>query len=426
MADNYNVSTKCIHSGQRPGGSGERAVPISQTTSYLFDDPNHAAGLFGLEREGFIYSRIGNPTVDVLEKRMADLDGGIGGLAFSSGMAAISAVVLNIAGAGDHVVVSSALYGGTVTLFAHTLRRLGIETTFVEPTDTEAFGRAIRDRTRLVFVESVGNPSNDVPDFQRLAEIAHKAGVPLVCDNTVMTPILFRPFEHGVDLAVYSCTKFIGGHGTSIGGMIVDSGRFDWGNGKFPELTEPDESYHGLRYLERFGAAAYLAKARCQILRDYGACLSPFNAWLFLQGLETLHLRMPQHSRNAEAVAKWLADDRRVAWVNSGSLGGHPSHERSKRYFGGWSALFGFGVEGGYNAAVRFIESVRLCSHLANIGDSKTLVIHPASTTHQQLSADERRAAGVSDDFVRISVGTEDVDDIIADLDQALTAAAKG
>lgn len=423
---NIGLGTLSIHAGQRPGPSSERAVPISQTTSFLFSSPEHAAKLFSLEDEGYIYTRIGNPTTAVLEARMAELDGGVGAVAFSSGMAAITAAVLNITSAGQHIVSSASLYGGTVTLFTHTLRRLGIEASLVDPSRPEEIKRAIKENTRLVYVESIGNPKNDVPDFEQISKIAHDAGIPLICDNTMLTPIIFRPFDYGVDIAVYSCTKFIGGHGTSIGGIIVDSGRFDWSSGRFPELTEPDPSYHGIRYVDKFGESAYIVKVRVQLLRDMGACLSPFNAWLFLQGLETLHLRMPRHCENALRLARWLKEDDRVAWVNYLGLEDHPSHKIARRYFkGGFGAVFGFGVKGGYSAAVRFIESVKLCSHLANIGDSKTLVIHPASTTHQQLTQEERLASGVTDDFIRISVGTEDIEDIIADIDQALDKAVR-
>ncbi len=418
--------TLAIHAGQQIGSAGERAVPIAQTTSFVFKDTAHAARLFSLDEFGQIYTRIGNPTTDVLEARMTALDAGAGALCLSSGMAAITTAVLNITAAGQNIVSASALYGGTVTLFGHTLKRLGIQTRFADVTKPDEIRRAIDDNTRLIYVESICNPKNDVPDFEKLARIAHQAGIPLVCDNTVLTPVVFKPFDYGVDIAVYSCTKFIGGHGTSIGGAIVDSGKFDWGNGKFPELTQPDPSYHGIQYVQKFGPLAYIIKARVQLLRDTGGCMSPFNAWLFLQGFETLHLRMARHSENALTVAKWLKKDKRVAWVNYVGLPEHPCHKQAKKYFtGSFGSVFGFGVKGGYAPAVRFIESVKLCSHLANIGDSKTLVIHPASTTHQQLSEKERTAAGVGDDFIRISVGTEDVQDIIADLDQALSAAVK-
>ncbi len=422
----WHSGTLAIHAGQTVGPAGERAVPIAQTSSFLFKDTGHAARLFALDEFGQIYTRLGNPTTDVLEARLAALDGGAGALAFSSGMAAITAGVLNIASAGQNIVAAGALYGGTVTLFGHTFKRLGITTKFVDVTKPEEFKRAIDDKTRLVYVESICNPKNDVPDFEKIAKIAHAAGIPVLCDNTVLTPVVFRPFEVGADLVVYSCTKFIGGHGTSIGGALVDSGKFNWNNGKFPELTEPDPSYHGLRYVKKFGNLAYIIKARVQLLRDLGACLSPFNAWLFLQGLETLHLRMARHTQNALAVAQWLEKDKRVSWVNFVGLKDHPCHRLAKKYFKtSFGSVFGFGVKGGFPAAVKFIESVELCSHLANIGDSKTLVIHPASTTHQQLTAQERQIAGVSEDFIRISVGTEDIEDIIDDLDQALSIAAK-
>jgi O-acetylhomoserine (thiol)-lyase len=423
---NWRTGTLAIHAGQEIGPNGERAVSIAQTTSYVFRDTQHAAKLFALEEPGQIYTRLGNPTTGVLEDRLAALDGGVAGLGFSSGMAAITAAVLNITAAGQNIVAASALYGGTVTLFEHTFKRMGIKTKFVDVTKPEEFKRAIDANTRLIFVESICNPKNDVADFEAIAKIAHDAGIPLICDNTVLTPAVFKPFEHGVDIAVYSCTKFIGGHGTSIGGAIIDSGKFNWSNGKFPELTEPDESYHGIKYVERFGKSAYIVKARCQILRDLGACMSPFNAWMFLQGLETLSLRLDRHSSNAMAVAKWLKKDPRVSWVNYVGLEDHPCHANAKKYFKDkFGSVFGFGVKGGYEASVRFIESVELCSHLANIGYSKTLVIHPASTTHQQLDESSRIAAGVSDDFIRISIGTEDIEDIIEDLDQALSKAAK-
>lgn len=420
----FGIGTKAIHAGQKPGAEGERVVPIAQTTSYLFKDASHAARLFALEEFGQIYTRIGNPTTDVLERRLTELDEGVGALAFSSGMAAITASVLNIVSAGQHIVASGALYGGTVTLFSHTLKRLGIDVSFVDITKHEEISSAIQDNTRLVYIESVSNPKNDVPDFESIVNIAHKADIPVICDNTVLTPVIFKPFDYGIDIAVYSCTKFIGGHGTAIGGAIVDSGNFDWNNGKFPELTEPDMSYHGIKYFERFGNLAYIIKARTQILRDMGGCISPFNSWLLLQGLETLHLRMPKHSSNALELARWLDNDERISWVNYVGLESHPSHNNAKKYFRvGFGSVFGFGIKGGYQAGIKFIEALELCSHLANIGDSKTLVIHPASTTHQQLSEQERLAAGVSDDFIRISVGTEDIEDIISDIDMALTKA---
>jgi O-acetylhomoserine (thiol)-lyase len=423
--NSWRKGTLAVHAGQVAGAQGERAVPISQTSSFLFRDTQHAARVFALEEAGQIYTRLGNPTTDVLEARLAAIDGGVAGLAFSSGMAAISAAILNITSVGQNIVAASALYGGTVTLFGNTLKRLGIETKFVDVTKPAEFKAAIDVNTRLIFVESICNPKNDVADFKAITKIAHDAGIPVVCDNTV-TPLVFSPIEHGVDIVVYSCTKFIGGHGTSIGGAIVDSGNFNWNNGKFPELVEPDESYHGIQYVRQFGKSAFAAKCRAQILRDFGACISPFNSWMLLQGLETLHLRMPQHSRNAMVVAEWLSRNKNVSWVNFVGLKSHPCHKTAKKYFtGGFGSVFGFGVKGGFKSSVKFIENVKLCSHLANIGDSKTLVIHPASTTHQQLDAKARLAAGVTDDFIRISVGTEDVEDIIADLDQALLKAKK-
>jgi O-acetylhomoserine (thiol)-lyase len=418
----YRIETLALHAGQSPDGETlSRAVPVYQTSSYCFENTGHAADLFALKRFGNIYTRLMNPTTDVLEKRLAAMEGGVGGLCFSSGMAAITAAVLNITRAGQHVVSSGSLYGGTVTLFSQTLPKMGIEVSFVEPREPANFASAIRDNTRLVYIETIGNPRNDVLQYDRVVKTAHDAGIPVICDNTTATPVLFRPIEHGIDIVVHSCTKFIGGHGTSIGGAIVDSGRFDWTNGRFGELTEPDPSYHGVRYVESFGEAAYIIKARTQLLRDTGGCMSPFNAFLFLQGLETLHLRMPRHCENALALARWLEGRPDVNWVNYPGLESHPDHKLASRYLPrGQGAILGFGIKGGLEAGTRFINSVRLASHLANIGDSKTLVIHPASTTHQQLSKAEQEAAGVTEDYVRVSVGTEHIDDIIADFRQAL------
>lgn len=419
-----HLETLALHGGhQVDTDTLSRAVPIYQTSSYCFKDTDHAARLFALQEFGNIYSRIMNPTVDVLEKRLAALESGVAGLCFSSGMAAITAAVLNICKAGQHVVASSSLYGGTVTLFSHTLPRLGIDISFVDAGDPANFAGAIRDNTRLVYIESLGNPKNDVLDYREIVRIAHDHGVPVICDNTVLTPMLFRPIEHGVDIVVHSCTKYIGGHGTSIGGAIVDSGRFDWTNGRFPELTEPDPSYHGVKYVESFGPVAYILKARVNILRDTGACLSPFNAFLFLQGLETLHLRMPRHTENALKLARWLEKHPQVSWVNYPGLDSHPDHARARQYLpDGCGGILGFGIKGGRFAGVKFINNVKLASHLANIGDSKTLVIHPSSTTHQQLSETEQLAAGVTPDYIRVSVGTEHIDDILADFEQALKA----
>lgn len=423
----YKLDTIALHGGQEPDSDTlSRAVPIYQTSSYCFRDSEHAANLFGLKEFGNIYTRLMNPTTDVLEKRIALMEGGVGAAAFSSGMAAITAAILNICKTGDHIVSSSSLYGGTGTLFNHTLPRLGIKTTFVDAGKAESFSAAITDKTRLIYIETIGNPKNDVLDYDRIAEIAHEHNLPLICDNTVASPILFRPIEHGADIVVHSCTKAIGGHGTSIGGVVVDSGKFDWASGDYPELTEPDESYHGIVYTESFGKMAYILKIRTQQLRDMGACLSPFNSFLLIQGLETIHLRVPRHCENALALASWLEGRDEVAWVNYPGLKSHPDYERAKKYLpAGQGAILGFGIKGGKAAGVKFIDSVKLASHLANILDGKTLVIHPASTTHQQLTGVEQAAAGVSDDYIRVSVGTEHIDDIIADFKQALCNSQK-
>jgi len=423
----YHLETLALHAGHEVDSDTlSRAVPIYQTTSYVFKDTDHAANLFALKEFGNIYTRLMNPTTDVLEKRLAALEGGVGGLALSSGMSAIYVSILNICGAGGHIVASNSLYGGTVTLFSHTFPKLGIEVTFVDPKDPENFAGAIKDNTRLIYIESVGNPKNDILQYEKIADIAHKNGMPVICDNTVTTPILFRPFEYGIDIVVHSCTKFIGGHGTSIGGAIVDSGKFDWTNGRYPEMTEPDPSYHGVKYIEAVGELAYIIKARTQFLRDMGSCMSPFNAFLFLQGLETLHLRMPRHSENALKLAQWLEKQPQVAWVNYPGLESHPDYKLAKKYLpDGQGAILGFGIKGGKDAGVKFINGVKLASHLANIGDSKTLVIHPASTTHQQLNEEEQLAAGVTNDYIRVSVGTENIDDIINDFQQALKISSK-
>lgn len=418
----YHIETLALHAGQTVDSDTlSRAVPIYQTTSYVFKDTDHAADLFGLKQFGNIYTRLMNPTTDVLEKRLAAMEGGIAGLAFSSGMAAITAAVLNICKAGEHIVSASTLYGGTVTLFAHTLPKLGIEVSFVNPSKPEEFAKAVKKNTKLIFIESCANPKNNIPDFEKISEIAHKNNIPVICDNTTMSPILLRPFEFGIDIIVHSCTKIIGGHGTTIGGVIIDSGKFNWANGKFPELTEPDASYHGVKYVEQFGELAYILKARLQLLRDMGACLSPFNAFLLLQGIETIHLRVPRHCENALALAKWLEKHPAVSWVNYPGLESHPDYKLAKKYLPkGQGAMLGFGIKGGKKAGEKFINSVKLASHLANILDSKTLVIHPASTTHQQLSEAEQIAAGVSPDFIRVSVGTENINDIINDFENAL------
>jgi len=420
--NNYHQDTLAIHAGHEVDKDTlSRAVPIYQTASYMFKDTEHAARLFGLEEFGNIYTRLMNPTTDVLEKRLAAMEGGVGGLALSSGQSAIYVSIFNICGSGDHIIASNSLYGGTVTLFSHTFAKLGIEVTFVDPREPENFAAAIKDNTRLIYIESIANPKNDVLQYDKIADIAHEHGMPVICDNTVTTPILLRPIEHGIDIVVHSCTKFIGGHGTSIGGAITDSGKFDWSNGRYPELTEPDPSYHGVKYVESFGELAYIIKARTQFLRDMGSCMSPFNAFLFLQGLETLHLRMPRHSQNALALAKWLEKQPQVKWVNYPGLKSHPDYNLAKKYLpDGQGAILGFGIKGGRQAGIKFINSVKLASHLANIGDSKTLVIHPASTTHQQLNEKEQLAAGVTEDYIRTSVGTEHIDDIVADFKNAL------
>jgi O-acetylhomoserine (thiol)-lyase len=423
----YRLETLALHAGQNiDSDTRSRAVPVYQTTSYVFKDTDHAANLFALKEFGNIYTRLMNPTNDVLEKRIAALEGGVGGLALSSGQSAIYVSIFNICGAGGHIVSSNSLYGGTVTLFSQTFAKLGIEVTFVDPKKAENFTKAIKKNTRLIYIETIGNPKNDILEYEKIADIAHKNGIPVICDNTVATPILFRPFEWGIDIVVHSCTKFIGGHGTSIGGAIVDSGKFDWANGRYPELTEPDPSYHGVKYVESFGSMAYIIKARVQFLRDMGSCMSPFNAFLFLQGLETLHLRMPRHSENALKLAHWLEKNKAVSWVNYPGLESHPDYKLAKKYLpNGQGAIVGFGIEGGREAGIKFINSVKLASHLANIGDSKTLVIHPASTTHSQLTQAEQLAAGVTEDYIRISVGTEHIDDIIADFEQALRASQR-
>ena len=418
----YHLETLALHAGQQADSDTlSRAVPIYQTTSYVFRDTDHAANLFALKEFGNIYTRLMNPTTDVFEKRIAALEGGVGGLGFSSGQSAIYVSIFNICGSGGHIVSSNSLYGGTVTLFSQTFAKLGIEVTFVDPKDPENFAKAIKDNTRLIYIETIGNPKNDILQYEKIADIAHEHGMPVICDNTVATPILFRPFEHGIDVVVHSCTKFIGGHGTSIGGAIVDSGNFDWTNGRYPEMTEPDPSYHGVKYVESFGNLAYIIKCRTQFLRDMGSCMSPFNAFLFLQGLETLHLRMARHSENALKLAQWLEKQPQVTWVNYPGLESHPDHALAKKYLtSGYGAILGFGIKGGRENGIKFINSVELASHLANIGDSKTLVIHPSSTTHQQLNEQEQLDAGVTADYVRVSAGTEHIDDIIADFDNAL------
>lgn len=427
---NYRPGTLALHAGQEPDPTtGARAVPIYQTTSYVFHDSDHAARLFALQEFGNIYSRIMNPTVDVFEKRIAALEGGVGALGLASGSAAVTLACMNICRTGQNFVSSQTLYGGTYNLFAHTFKDFGIEARFVDASDPANFAKAIDEKTRFLFIESIGNPANDVVDFEAIAKVAHDHGIPMMVDNTVTSPILFRPFDYGADIVVHSATKVIGGHGTSIGGVIVDSGKFDWNNGKFPELTEPSESYHGMKFYEAFkpiGNISYIIKARVTLLRDMGPCMSPFNAFLFLQGLETLHLRVPRHSENALKVAQFLEGHPAVNWVNYPGMKSHKDHARAVKYLPkGQGAILGFGIKGGRDAAQKFINGCKLASHLANILDAKTLVIHPASTTHQQLSAGEQLAAGVTPDFVRISAGIEDIEDIIADIDQALNASQR-
>jgi O-acetylhomoserine (thiol)-lyase len=423
----WGFRTRAVHAGSRPDPTtGARAVPIYQTTSFVFEDSADAADLFALQKYGNIYTRIANPTVAAFEERIASLEGGIGAVATSSGMAAEMLTFTSLAGAGDHVVASAALYGGTFTLLDVSLRRLGIETTFVPPEDLDAFRAAIRPETKVVYTEVISNPSGIVADLEPLADIAHSAGVPLVVDATLATPYLCRPFEHGVDIVVHSATKFIGGHGTSLGGVIVDSGRFDWGNGRFPTMTEPVASYGGLRFWDNFGEYGFCTKLRVEQLRDFGASLSPFNAFLLLQGLETLALRMDAHVSNAKAVAEHLRDHPSVSWVSYAGFEDSASQPLADRYLPkGPGAVLAFGVAGGREGGRAFIEALEVCSHLANIGDTRTLVIHPASTTHQQLSDEAMKAAGVPPDLIRISVGIEDVEDILWDLDQALEYAAK-
>ena len=423
----FSFNTRALHAGQQPDpATGARAVPIYQTTSYVFEDSDHAAALFGLQRFGNIYTRIMNPTTAVLEERMASLEGGVGALALASGQAAQFLTVSSLCRTGDHLVSSSTLYGGTYTQFDVTFRRLGFDTTFVEPDDPENFRTAITDKTKLVYVETIANPRMNVVDLEAVAKIAHEAGVPLVVDNTFASPYLCRPIEHGADIVVHSATKFIGGHGTSIGGVIVDSGKFDWTNGKFPQITEPSPGYHGLKFSETFGELAFIIKTRVEGLRDLGPCVSPFNAFLFLQGLETLGMRMDRHCSNALAAAQHLEKHPAVTWVNHPGMASSRYHDIGKRYLPkGCGAIFTFGIKGGIEAGRKFIDAVQLFSHLANVGDAKSLVIHPASTTHQQLTESDMVAAGVTPDMVRLSVGIEDIDDIVWDLDQALEASQK-
>jgi O-acetylhomoserine (thiol)-lyase len=422
----YGFDTLALHGGQEvDSATTARAVPIYQSTSYVFHDTDHAANLFSLSEMGNIYTRIMNPTTDVFEQRVALLEGGVGAMATASGQAAETLAILNIAGAGDEIVSAAGLYGGTYNLFHYTLPKIGVNVNFVDANDPENFRAAITDKTKALFAETVGNPSLNTLDIEGVAAVAHEAGVPLIIDNTLPSPYLVNPLAHGADIVVHSATKFIGGHGTSIGGIIVDGGRFPWDNGRFPELTEPDPSYHGLEFYPALGELAYILKARVQMLRDYGPALSPFNSFLFLQGLETLPLRMERHSQNAQAVAQFLRGHEKVNWVNYPGLPDHPTYDLARKYHreGMFGAILGFGIEGGLEAGKRFINALELHSLLANVGDAKSLVIHPASTTHSQLSVDEQVSSGVTDDYIRLSVGLESIDDILHDLDQALNGA---
>jgi O-acetylhomoserine (thiol)-lyase len=428
MSEKYRFETLQVHAGQEPAvGTNARAVPIYQTTSYVFDDADHGARLFALQEFGNIYTRIMNPTTDVFEKRIAALEGGVAALATSSGQAAQFLAISTIAQAGDNIVSTSFLYGGTYNQFKVSIPRLGINVKFVEGDDVENFRQAIDDRTKALYVETIGNPQFNIPDFAALAHIAHENGIPLIVDNTFGAGgYLARPIEHGADIVVESATKWIGGHGTSIGGVIVDSGKFDWGNGKFPVFTEPSPGYHGLNFQQVFGVGspfgniAFIIRARVEGLRDFGPSLSPFNAFLLLQGLETLSLRVDRHVSNALELAQWLEQQPQVAWVNYPGLPHHPYHQRAKKYLRhGFGGVLNFGIKGGLEAGKAFINHVRLASHLANVGDAKTLVIHPASTTHQQLSDTEQLSAGVTPDLVRVSVGIEHIDDIKEDFEQA-------
>ncbi len=418
----YGFSTRQLHAGQAPDtATGSRTVPIYQTTSYVFRDTDHAARLFAMEEEGNTYTRIMNPTTDVLEQRVASLEGGSGALAAASGHGSQTVAILTLCGAGDHIVASSTLYGGTVTQFTSTFPRLGIETTLVDPKDPENFRRAIRPNTKIIYGETMGNPRINVFPFEEVVEIAHQNHIPVMIDNTFATPYLCRPFELGVNIVLHSTTKFIGGHGNSIGGIIVDGGNFDWAAGsRFPNFTSPEPSYHGLVFAT-LGDKAFITKARMQMMRDLGACPSPINSWLFLQGIETLSLRMERHVANAQAVAEYLEKHPKVAWVTYPGLKSHPDYQKAKKYLPkGPGAIMGFGIKGGVEAGKRFINRLQLFSHLANVGDAKSLAIHPASTTHAQLTPEQQNNAGVSPDFVRLSIGLEDIEDILWDLGQAL------
>jgi O-acetylhomoserine (thiol)-lyase len=423
----FGFHTRALHAGQRPdSATGARAVPIYQTTSYVFEDTAHAASLFALQRFGNIYTRIMNPTTAVFEERMASLEGGIGALGLASGQAAQMLTVTSLLDNGDDLVSASTLYGGTYTQFDVSFRRLGFNTIFVDPDDPENFRKAITPKTKLVYIETIANPRMNVVDIAAVAKIAHEAKIPLVVDNTFASPYLCRPIEHGADIVLHSATKFIGGHGTSIGGIIIDSGKFPWNEGNFPQLKEPSPGYHGLKFTETFGEMAFIIKCRVEGLRDLGPCVSPFNSFLFLQGIETIGLRMERHSANAQKLAEHLSKHESVTWVNHAGLPSSPYHALAKKYLPkGCGAIFTFGIKGGLEAGKKFIESLQLFSHLANVGDAKSLVIHPASTTHQQLSESDQQAAGVTPDMIRLSVGLEDFDDLVWDLDQALAASQK-
>jgi O-acetylhomoserine (thiol)-lyase len=427
MADHaFKPETLAIHAGQIPdAATGARALPIYQTTSFVFDSADHAASLFNLQTFGNVYSRLSNPTVAAMEERVAALEGGRAAVASASGMAAEAMALMTILQQGDHVVAAGALYGGTVTMLAVNLAKFGIETSFVDATNPDAFAAAMRPNTRAVFAESLGNPSLTVLDIAAVAAVAHAHGVPLVIDNTVPSPFLCRPFDHGADVVVHSATKYLGGHGTTLAGVVVESGRFPWDNGKFPGMTEPSPGYHGVKFYETFGDFGFSMRCRMETLRVYGAALSPMSAWQVLQGVETLPVRMERHCANALAVARHLKSHPRVSWVNYPGLEDHPQHALMKRQMSGASGLLAFGVKGGMPAGVRFIESAQFMSHLANIGDTRTLIIHPASTTHRQLDEAQRRAAGVLPDMVRMSVGLEHIDDILWDIDQALAKAGE-
>ncbi|MFZ9180921.1 MAG: O-acetylhomoserine aminocarboxypropyltransferase/cysteine synthase family protein [Rickettsiales bacterium] len=425
----YQDDTILLHGGQTPdSATGSRAVPIYQTTSYNFKNSKHAGDLFALKEFGNIYTRLMNPTTDVFEKRIAELEGGVGALAVASGQSAITVAILNIAQAGDEIIAFDNLYGGTYNLFKHTLAKLGIKTHFVDSNKPEDISKYVNTKTKLVYGESIGNPKLNITDFELVAKIAHSHQLPFIVDNT-LSPYIFKPFHHGVDIIVYSATKFIGGHGTSIGGLVVDSGKFDWtvkidGKSKFPLIAEPDQSYHGINFIEALkplGNIAYIIKARVTLLRDLGFAVSPFNSFLFLQGLETLHLRIARHCENALKVAEFLENHPKVSWVNYPNLKSSPQYQKAKKYMPkGTSSIIGFGIKGGKEAGIKFIDNLKLFSHVANVGDAKSLVIHPASTTHQQLSESEQEATGVSPDYIRLSIGIEDFEDIKADLENAL------